>query len=100
MSERFSRAERIFGAEGMDKLARARVCVFGLGGVGGHAAEALARGGVGHLTLVDGDVVAESNLNRQAVARISTIGMKKAEAMERYLLDIVPDLSVDARQMF
>ena len=76
----FSRTERILGKEAMDRLANARVAVFGVGGVGGYAVEALVRGGVGALDLIDNDQVAESNLNRQIIATKETIGMPKVDA--------------------
>lgn len=75
--ETFARTELLTGEEGLRRLQRARVAVFGIGGVGGHAAEALARSGVGHFLLVDSDVVSESNLNRQIIALRSTIGQYK-----------------------
>ena len=76
LSERTSRTEMLLGAAAMERLGRARVAVFGLGGVGGHAAEALARGGVGSLELVDSDVVSPSDLNRQLIALHSTLGTR------------------------
>lgn len=94
------RTELVLGAEAMARLCRARVAVFGLGGVGGSCAEALCRAGVGQLLLVDGDIVSESNLNRQAVALRSTLGMQKTEAMARRLADINPACVVDARTLF
>lgn len=94
MTEQFERTERLLGGAAMEKLAAARVAVFGLGGVGGHAAEALARCGVGHLDLIDRDTVAESNLNRQAVALHSTLGQKKTDALAARLRDISPALVI------
>lgn len=88
------------GREGMQRLEASRVAVFGLGGVGGHAAEALARSGVGALDLFDNDTVSLTNLNRQLIATRDTIGMPKTEAMANRLLSINPDLRVEARQMF
>lgn len=79
------RTALLIGQDGVDRLAGCRVAVVGLGGVGGHCAEALARAGVGALHLVDADTVAMSNLNRQLVATFDTIGMKKPDAMERRL---------------
>lgn len=84
---RHARLHLIFGDEGMEKLTSATVMVLGLGGVGSACAEALARGGVGNLIVMDGDVVEESNINRQAVAYGSTIGMKKSEVMEKIIAD-------------
>ncbi len=93
----FLRNRMMLGADAMDKLAGAHVAVMGLGGVGGFAAEALARAGVGTLTLVDHDVVGETNLNRQLCALHSTLGQPKAEALRARLLDINPAL--DARAL-
>lgn len=90
----FSRNELYWGKEAQDKLAQQHVVVFGLGGVGGFCAEALARAGVGQLTLVDFDMVSPSNINRQIIALNSTIGMKKTELMEKRLKDINPDLNI------
>lgn len=77
----FSRAELLLGKKGIEKLRKARVAVFGIGGVGSFAAEALARGGVGHLALVDGDVVSLTNINRQLIATQKTIGRRKTSVM-------------------
>ncbi len=96
----FSRTEALLGAEGMARLAAARVAVFGLGGVGGHAAEALARSGVGALDLIDNDAVSETNLNRQIVALRSTVGLPKVEAMARRLRDINPDIRLTLHPLF
>ncbi|MBK5970890.1 tRNA threonylcarbamoyladenosine dehydratase [Thiorhodovibrio winogradskyi] len=85
------RTEILIGAEGCDRLADARVLVVGLGGVGGHAAEALARAGIGQLTLVDHDRVDASNLNRQLAALHSTIGQPKVEVLAARLQDINPN---------
>lgn len=86
----FIRTEMLLGSDGMDRLRSSHVAVVGLGGVGGWCAEALCRSGVGELTLMDQDTVAESNLNRQSAALHSTIGMAKAEAMAMRLADISP----------
>lgn len=94
MNEAFSRTALVLGDEGMEKLRRAHVAVVGLGGVGGYAVEALARSGVGELTLVDQDVLGVSNLNRQILATTQTIGMSKAEAAARRVLAISPDCAV------
>ncbi len=90
------RTALLLGAQGMEKLAGAHVPLFGLGGVGSYTAEALARSGVGALTLVDDDVVAESNLNRQLVALRSTLGQSKAEVAARRIADIAPGCRGDA----
>ena len=91
----FSRTEALLGAEGMARLAAARVAVFGLGGVGGHAAEALARSGVGKLTLIDGDVYSVSNLNRQLFATAENIGTPKVEAAAKRLRLINPEIELE-----
>jgi len=100
MVNQFSRTELLLGAAGMAKLAHAHIAVFGVGGVGSFAAEALARTGVGALTIVDGDVVCLSNINRQLMAAHSTVGMKKVDAMRARLIDINPNLRVLARDCF
>ena len=94
MSERFLRNEMLLGSAAMERLAAAHVCVIGLGGVGSYAVEALARVGVGELTLVDQDVYGESNLNRQLGALYSTLGRSKAEVLARRVGDINPDCVV------
>ena len=96
MDDRFSRTELLLGAEAMDKLARARVIVFGIGGVGGHVVEALARSGVGALDIVDGDTVCASNINRQIVATANVIGIPKVQVMARRLQLINPACHVKA----
>lgn len=96
MSERFLRQEMMLGSEAMEKLSRAHVAVFGVGGVGSWCAEALARAGVGALNLIDQDSVGESNINRQILALDSTLGMEKAEAMAKRVLDINPRCRVRA----
>ena len=97
MSEFFSRSEALLGAEAMKRLAEARVLVVGVGGVGSWCAEALVRTGLGHITLVDDDVVAESNVNRQCPATVATVGRVKVEAMAERLTAINPRCEVDAR---
>ena len=97
MSEFFSRSEALLGDEAMKRLAEARVLVVGVGGVGSWCAEALVRTGVGHITLVDDDVVAESNVNRQSPATAKTIGRSKVEAMAERLKEINPACEVEAR---
>ena len=99
MSSWFSRTEMLLGPEAMERLRRARVAVFGLGGVGGSAAEALARGGVGALELFDYDRVSATNLNRQIIALHSTLSTFKADAARARLLDINPDMTVEARRV-
>ncbi len=92
----FSRAELLLGVEGIQKLRQAKVALFGVGGVGSFAAEALARGGVGHITLVDGDTVSLTNCNRQLVALQSTIGREKVAVMAERIADISPETVVEA----
>ncbi len=94
MSERFLRNEMILGREALEKLAASHVCVVGLGGVGGYAVEALARSGVGRLTLIDQDVYGESNVNRQLGALTSTLGQYKAQVLARRVLEINPACQV------
>ena len=98
MTGSFSRTELFFGREGMERLWSSRVAVFGIGGVGGFAAEALARSGIGRLELIDSDTVAESNLNRQIIALHSTVGRPKVEVMRERIRDISPETEVTARQ--
>ncbi len=95
-----SRTAAILGDEGVARLQKARVAVFGLGGVGGHAAEALCRAGVGHLDLVDNDTVAPSNLNRQIFALTSTIGQKKVDVAATRLRDINPAVALTLHDTF
>lgn len=94
MNEIFIRTSQILGEVGFTKLQNASVAVFGLGGVGSHCAEALARSGVGTLFLIDSDTVAPSNINRQSIALISTIGRKKTEVLKEKIADINPDCKV------
>jgi tRNA A37 threonylcarbamoyladenosine dehydratase len=96
----FSRSELLLGESALERLRAARVTIFGLGGVGSFAVEALARAGVGHLRLVDHDVVGPSNLNRQLFALRSTIGQPKAEVAAARVSDINPDCAVEPRQIF
>ena len=94
ISEQHSRTAALIGEAATEKLTRARVAVFGVGGVGGHLAEALARAGVGAIDLVDGDVVSVSNINRQVIALHSTVGRPKVEVMAERIRDINPDCVV------
>ena len=93
---RSSRIEKVIGAGGVATLAEAKVALFGLGGVGGSCAEALVRGGVGSIAVVDGDAVQESNLNRQAIAFLSTMGKRKTDAFARMAADIEPAARIEA----
>lgn len=94
------RTEMLIGEEGLRKLADAKVLVFGVGGVGGHVCEALARAGVGEIHIVDGDTVAESNINRQIIATYNNLGQPKVEAMKDRILSINPRCKVEALEMF
>ena len=94
-AERFLRTELLLGEEGMRKLAASTVAVFGIGGVGSFVAEGLARAGIGHLVLVDHDVVAASNINRQLHALTGTVGRRKTDAMRERIFGIHPEACVD-----
>lgn len=100
MKEELSRTELLFGSEGMERLKNAKIAVFGVGGVGGYVAEALARCGVGSLVLTDNDCVSVSNINRQIIALHSTVGRPKVEVIKERLLDINPDIAVELHQSF
>lgn len=97
MNERFTRTAMLLGEDAIEKLNCSHVAVFGIGGVGSFCAEALARAGVGALTLVDDDVVSVSNLNRQLVALHSTVGMPKTEVMANRIRDIAPECNVSIK---
>ena len=97
---RFSREELLIGPENLDKLKNARVAVFGAGGVGGYAIEAMARSGVGALDIIDGDEVSLTNCNRQIIALTGTVGKSKAGAERERVLEINPDCRVLARNLF
>ncbi len=100
MEEQFSRTEMLLGTEAMKRLKQSRVAVFGIGGVGGFAAEALARSGIGTLDLIDSDTVCPSNLNRQIIALHSTVGRYKVDAAAERIHDICPDITVNAHRCF
>ena len=100
MSDRFIRTELMLGHSAMEKLKKSHVAVFGVGGVGGYAVEALARSGVGSLDLIDNDVVAESNINRQIIATTKTIGKSKVDVAKERVLDINPDIEVNTFKTF
>lgn len=95
-----SRSELLIGKEGLDKLANAHVLVIGLGGVGSYAAEVLARAGIGSMTIVDGDTVVQSNINRQLQALHSTIDLSKSELMANRMRDINPELKLTVINQF
>lgn len=96
----FDRTIRLVGEEGQARLLRAKVALFGLGGVGSYALEALVRAGIGEMLLVDGDVVEETNLNRQLIATRATLGQPKSEVARARALSIRPDMVIDARHAF
>ena len=100
MHEQFLRTQMLLGTDALIRLQKARVAVFGIGGVGGYTVEALARSGVGQLDLIDSDTVSVSNINRQILATHSTVGMPKVEAAKRRILDINPDCTVRTHQIF
>ncbi len=99
-ADQFSRSRLLFGEEGMRRLAGSRVAVFGIGGVGGHAVDALVRGGIGAIDLIDDDKVSLTNLNRQLIATHDTIGMYKVDAAKQHILSIHPDCRVETHRMF
>ena len=100
IDEKFVRTALIFGDEGMSRLSRSRIAVFGVGGVGGHCVQALARAGIGAIDVFDDDVVSITNINRQAVAVTSTVGLPKVEVIRDQMLDINPQIRVECRRMF
>lgn len=100
MSEQFSRTEMLIGSENLAKLANSRVAIFGVGGVGGYTVEALVRSGIGAIDIIDNDIVAESNLNRQIIALHSTIGKYKVDVAKERILDINPNITVNAYKVF
>ena len=93
MLNQFSRTELLFGKEAMEKLSNSRVAVFGIGGVGGYAVEALARSGVGELDLIGDDKVCLTNINRQIIATRKTVGKYKVDVAEERVHDICPDIN-------
>lgn len=100
MINEYSRTELLVGSEALERLKKASVMVFGIGGVGSHCVEALARSGVGRLTLIDNDKVSVTNINRQSVAYHSTVGRYKTEVMKERIRDICPEIQVDTCEMF
>ena len=100
MDEWLSRTRLLFGDEPIKRLQNAHVLVVGVGGVGAYAAEMVVRAGIGALTIIDGDTVSESNLNRQLVALHSTLGKSKVEVLKERFLDINPDLKLTAQHRF
>lgn len=100
MKEQFCRTAQLLGIENVEKLFDKHVIVFGVGGVGGYVVEALARSGIGKISIVDNDVVNESNINRQIIALHSTVGMQKVEVLKNRILDINPECQVFVHNQF
>lgn len=100
MESQFSRTELLLGTDAIDKIKKSHIAIFGIGGVGGYAAEALARSGIGEFDLIDSDTVALSNLNRQIIALHSTINRPKVDVMKERILDINPSAKVNAIKCF
>ena len=100
MTDRFSRTAMLLGSDAMEKLSKAHVAIFGLGGVGGYIAEALARSGVGALDLIDSDTVSITNLNRQILALEDTVGMLKTDAAKNRIMQINPQCIVKTYSVF
>ncbi len=100
MEAQFSRTSLVFGEDAINQLASKNVMIFGIGGVGGYVTEALARSGIGKISIVDDDVVSESNINRQVIALHSTVNKNKVDVMKERLLDINPNLQVQTYKCF
>lgn len=100
MLDQFSRTELLLGKDGMNRLAKSKVAVFGIGGVGGYVCEALVRSGVGAFDLIDDDKICLTNLNRQIIATRKTIGKYKVDVMKERMLEINPDVKVDIHKCF
>lgn len=100
MTERFSRTEKLLGGKAMERLAGARVAIFGIGGVGSYTVEALARSGVGSLDLIDNDKICLSNINRQIIATTKTVGQYKVDVAKERVLDINPGAQVCTHKVF
>lgn len=100
MLNQFARSQLLLGQDNMERLSQAKVAIFGIGGVGGYVAEALARTGVGSFVLVDDDKVCLTNINRQIIATRKTVGQYKAEVMRDRILEINPDAEVEVRKCF
>ena len=99
MLNQFSRTELLIGKEALERLSKAHVAVFGIGGVGGYVVEALVRSGIGNFDLIDDDKVCLTNLNRQIIATRDTIGRHKVEVMRERILSINPDAEVTTRRI-
>ena len=100
MENQFSRTELLLGKESIEKLKNSHVAVFGVGGVGGYAIEALVRSGIGKITLIDNDKVSLSNVNRQIIATTKTVGLYKVDVMKERILDINPNTEVYTHKVF
>lgn len=100
MIDQFSRTKLLLGEKAMERLAASRVAVFGIGGVGGHTVEALVRSGVGAIDIIDNDVVAVTNINRQLIATTKTVGRDKVEVMRERVLEINPECKVEMHKCF
>lgn len=100
MNEAFIRTAMLLGQQCVEQLKQKKVIIFGIGGVGGHCAEAITRSGVGHICLVDHDEVSVSNINRQIVATTKTIGLKKVDVMKERILEINPECNVTSMPLF
>ena len=100
MADQYSRTRLLLGQDGIEKLRNARIALFGLGGVGGYAAEALARAGIGHMDLIDNDTISLTNLNRQILATHSSIGMYKVDVAAQRIRDIDPSIEVRTYRTF
>lgn len=100
METQFTRTETLIGKEALEKLLNSRVAIFGIGGVGGYTAEALARSGVGELDLIDNDIVNLTNLNRQIIALYSTLGKNKVDVAKERILDINPNIKINIHKTF
>lgn len=100
MKKEFLRTELLIGQDGIQKLQNSSVIIFGIGGVGGYTVEALVRSGLGNITLVDNDTIAETNINRQIIATTKNIGQFKVDVMKERILDINPDTCVETRKTF
>ena len=98
--ERFSRTALLIGKDGVEKLNKSKVIVFGVGGVGGYTVEALARSGVGQIDVVDNDTVSFSNLNRQIIATVDTVGKDKVDVIKDRILSINPNAIVNTHKVF
>lgn len=96
----FSRTQMLLGKEAMDKIYKSKVAIFGVGGVGSYVVEALTRTGVGNFLIVDNDIISSSNINRQIIATIDTIGLPKTDIAKKRILSINPNANVETKQIF